>query len=168
MSESLETMRPSRMWRLMPLDVRTSAAAAFWRDEQAALEQGEAVALIARQIKFRPKSVTALPLERKARHLAGLTQVSELLAARLLVAYHLEHQRPMMAAFLDANGIPHDNGLITAEEPTAPEPAVLDKAVAVLAAEYPKADVARYFWTLLWQDPETWGGLEGRPELVEA
>ena len=161
-----DEMRPSRMWRLMPLDVRTSAAAAFWRDEQAALEQAEGVALIARHIKFRPKSVMSLPVDRKARHLAGLTQVSDLLAARLLVAYHLEHQRPMMGAFLDAIGIAHDNGLITAEEPTAPESAVLDTAVATVAAAYPKADIARYFWTLLWQDPETWGGLEGRPELA--
>jgi hypothetical protein len=150
----------------MPLDVRTSAAASFWRDDQAALEQAEGVALIARHIKFRPKSVMSLPVERKARHLAGLTQVSDLLAARLLVAYHLEHQRPMMAAFLDAIGIAHDNGLITAEEPAAPAPDVLDKAVATLGEAFPKGDVARYFWTLLWQDPETWGGLEGRPELT--
>ncbi|MDP1569753.1 MAG: hypothetical protein Q8L86_07095 [Vicinamibacterales bacterium] len=150
----------------MPLEVRTSAAAAFWRDEQAALEQAEAVALIARQIRFRPKSVMSLPVERKARHLAGLGQVSDLLAARLLVAYHLEHQRPMMGAFLDALGVPHEQGLITAEEPSKPEPAMLDAAVVTLAAAYPKGDVARYFWTLLWQDPETWGGLEGRPELA--
>lgn len=166
MSESVETMRPSRMWRLMEPGVRASAAAAFWHDDQAGIEQAEAVTLIARQIKFRPKSVLAMPNDRKARHLAGLPQVSELLAARLLVAYHLEHQRPMMAAFLDAIGLAHDNGLITVEEPSAPEPAVLDAAVATLAAAYPKADVARYFWTLLWQDPETWGGLEGRPELA--
>jgi len=158
--------RPARMWRLMPLEVRTTAAAAFWRDEQAALEQAEAVALISRQIKFRPKSIMSLPVERKARHLAGLGQVSDLLAARLLVVYHLEHQRPMMGAFLDALGVPHDQGLITAEEPSTPEPATLDAAVVALAAAYPSADVARYFWTLLWQDPDTWGGLEGRPELA--
>jgi hypothetical protein len=27
--------------------------------------------------------------------------------------------------------------------------------------------VGRYFWTLLWQDPETWGALQTRPELAE-
>jgi hypothetical protein len=158
--------RPSRVWRQMPVEARTSAAAAFWRDEQTALEQAEAVALIARQIKFRPKSVLALPVEKKAKHLAGLAQVSDLLAARLLVAYHLEHQRPMMGAFLDALGIAHEDGLIKDESPKAPDAATLDKAVATLAAAYPKPDVARYFWTLLWQDRETWGGLDGRPELA--
>ena len=161
-----DEMRPARLWRLMPADARQSAAQAFWRDDQAALEQAEAVALIARQIKFRPKSVVSLPVDRKAKYLAGLVQVSDLLAARLLVAYHLEHQRPMMAAFLDALAIGHDNGLITDENPKAPEAATLDAAVATLTAAYPKPDVARYFWTLLWQDPDTWGALSGRPELA--
>ena len=150
----------------MPLELRTSAAQAFWADEQAALEQAEAVALIAQQIKFRPKSVISLPVDKKARHLAGLGKVSDLLAARLLISYHLEHQRPMMGAFLDALGIAHEDGLIKDESPAAPDAATLDKGVQELAAKYPKADVARYFWALIWQDPDTWGGLKGRPELA--
>ena len=163
---SVEEIRPARMWRLMPPDLRVSAAGAFWADEQAALEQAEAVALIARQIKFRPKSVLSLTLDKKARHLAGLVQVSDLLAARLVISYHLEHQRPMMGAFLDALGIAHEDGLIKDETPKTPDAATLDTGVRGLAAAYPKADVARYFWALLWQDPETWGGLKGRPELA--
>jgi hypothetical protein len=163
---ALDDMRPTRVWRTLPIEPRVAAAAAFWRDDQAQLEQAEAVALIARQIKFRPKSVMALPVERKARHLAGMAQVSDLLAARLLIAYHLDQQRPMMGAFLDALGIEHQEGLITAESPSAPTPDKLDEAVKALTAQYAKPDVARYFWTLLWQDPETWGGLQGRPELA--
>jgi hypothetical protein len=161
-----DEMRPARLWRGLSSDLKLSSAAAFWRDEQARLEQAEAASLIAQHIKFRPKSVRALPIEKKAKHLVGLPQISDLMAARLLVAYHLAHQRPMMGRFLDALGIAHDQGLITEEEPKAPEADKLDQAVAVLTAEFPKADVARYFWTLLWQDPETWGGLEGRPELA--
>ena len=160
-----EEVRPARVWRQMPAELRTSAAQAFWADEQAALEQAEAVALISRQIKFRPKSVITLPNDKKAKHLAGVTQVSDLLAARLLIAYHLEHQRPMMGTFLDLLGIAHEDGLIKDEEPKVPDAATLDTAVQGLAAKYPKTDVARYFWALLWQDPETWAGLKGRPEL---
>lgn len=157
--------RPAKLWRLMPSDLRLAAAAAFWTDDQAALERAEAVALIARQIKFRPKSVLSLPTERKARQLAGLPQISDLLAARLLVSYHLEHQRPMMGRFLDLLGIEHEEGLIADDTPAAPAPEVLDKAAGELAKEFPAVDVSRYFWTLLWQDPETWGGLHERPEL---
>lgn len=163
-----DELRPARLWRGLPNDVKVAAATAFWSDEQAALEQAEGVALIARQIKFRPKSVLALPVEKKARHLATMGQVSDLLAARLLVSYHLEHQRPMMGRFLDLLGIPHENGLINEESPAAPSQEKLDEASKTLAAEFPPADVARYFWTLLWQDPETWGGLRERPELNAA
>ncbi len=166
MSLSPDDPRPARLWRLMPLDHRIAAATAFWTDEQAAIERAEAVALIARQIKFRPKSVLALPIDRKAKHLAGLAQVSDLLAARLLVSYHLEHQRPMMGRFLDLLGIAHVDGLIADESPAAPDAATLDTAVTELVNEHALVDVSRYFWTLLWQDPDTWGGLQGRPELM--
>src|SRR5262245_50950909 len=151
MTSAAEEIRPARLWRSMPAEQRGSAAAAFWSDEQAAIEQAEAVALIARQIKFRPKSVLALPVEKKAKHLAGL---ADRLAARLLVSYHLEHQRPMMGAFLDLPGIAHEDGLIKDEAPKAPDAAALDTAARGLVEKFPKGDVARYFWTLLWQDPE--------------
>ena len=163
---SVEEIRPARLWRLMPLDLRVAAAGALWADDQAALEQAEAVALIARQIKFRPKSVMTLALDKRAKHLGGLVQISDLLAARLVISYHLEHQRPMMGAFLDALGIAHEDGLIADESPAKPDDATLDQAVKTLTAAYPKATVARYFWALLWQDPETWGGLKDRPELA--
>jgi hypothetical protein len=161
-----DELRPAKLWRTLPLEARQAAAVAFWSDDQAGLEQAEGVALIARQIKFRPKSVLTLPVEKKAKHLAAMGQVSDLLAARLLVAYHLHHQRPMMGRFLDLLGIPHEEGLITEESPDAPAPEKLDEAAKALAAEFPAADVSLYFWTLLWQDPETWGGLQGRPELT--
>ena len=160
-------MRPAKLWRTMSADRRTAAATAFWTDENAALEQAEAIALIARQIKFRPRSVQGLPVDRRAKYLAGIAQVSDLLAARLLVVYHLEFQRPMMGAFLDALGIPHVNGLIEEETPKTPTPEQIASAADQLAAAYPKGDVGRYFWTLLWQDPETWGALQSRPELHE-
>ena len=159
-------MRPARLWRTLPLELKVAAATAFWSDDQAGIEQAEGVALISRQIKFRPKSVLTLPVEKKAKHLASMGQVSDLLAARLLVSYHLQHQRAMMGRFLDLLGIAHEQGLINDEAPPAPAPEKLDEAAKTLATEFPKEDVSRYFWTLLWQDPETWSGLQGRPELL--
>lgn len=151
----------------MSTEQRTAAAGAFWSDENAALEQAEAIALIARQIKFRPRSVQGLTVDKRAKYLAGLAQVSDLLAARLLVVHHLEFQRPMMSAFLDALQIPHANGLIEEDTPKAPTPEALAAAADQLAAAFPRADVGRYFWTLLWQDPQTWGALQDRPELAD-
>jgi hypothetical protein len=161
-----DEMRPAKLWRTLSPDMRMAAATAFWSDDQAGLEQAEGVALIARQIKFRPKSVISLPVEKKAKHLANMGQVSDLLAARLLVSYHLQHQRPMMGRFLDLLEIPHQDGLINDESPAAPSPDKLDAAAQTLVSEFPPDDVSRYFWTLLWQDPETWGRLRDRPELA--
>jgi hypothetical protein len=163
-----DEMRPAKLWRTLTPELRIAAATAFWSDDQAGLEQAEGIALIARQIKFRPKSVLALPVEKKAKHLSTMGQVSDLLAARLLVSYHLQHQRPMMGRFLDLLGIAHEDGLISDESPAVPAPEKLDEAARTLATEFPTDHVSRYFWTLLWQDPETWGGLRGRPELSAA
>jgi hypothetical protein len=82
----------------------------------------------------------------------------ETVAARLLIAWHLERQRPMMGAFLDALGITHENGLIN-EEVTPPESGRLASAVKTLAASYPAEDVTLYFSALISQDPDTWSGL---------
>jgi hypothetical protein len=156
--------RPSQLWKQLSPERKLQAAEAFWGDGNASVEHAEAIVAIAQRIKFRPKSVIALPVEKKARHLVALGSVSELVAARLLVAYHLAHQRPMMAAFLDALGIAHEQGLINEEEMEAPAPERLEHAAKTLGAAYPAEDVALYLSTLMWQDPDTWGGLEKVPE----
>src|SRR5437660_5013703 len=157
-----ENLTPSRMWRQMSAEQRRRAARAFWSDEEAADDQIQAALLIAQQKKFRPKTVVGLDVDRKARHLASIAALPESLAARALVVYHLAEQRPMMGAFLDALGIAHENGLIQ-EDKAAPDPAKLGPAAAVLASQYPAADVALYLNTLICQDPETWGALRGVP-----
>lgn len=168
MADVPDLPRPSQLWKGLPPEKKVEAAESFWKDENAGLEQAEAIATIAQRIKFRPKSVVTLPIAKKARHLASLAGVSELVAARLLVAYHLDRQRPMMGAFLDALGIKHENGLIEDEEMAAPAPETLKAAATTLASQYPKAEVALYLSTLVWQDPETWGGLTETPEIRQA
>ena len=137
---------------------RLAAAQAFWLDEQATDDQIQAVMLIAQQKKFRPKSVIALDIERKAHHLASLPSLSDPLAARALIVYHLAERRPMMGAFLDALGIAHENGLIQEDE-VKPDASRLASAAATIGEQYPAADVALYLNTLLSQDPATWGAL---------
>ena len=164
MADAPSIPRPSQLWKQLSADRKLQAAEAFWSDDNAALEQAEASAAIAQRIKFRPKSVVSLPRDKKARHLVALTAVSELVAARLLVAYHLAHQRGMMGSFLDALGIKHDQGLIEEEEVTPPPPERLREAAAAIAGQYPADDVALYLSTLVWQDPETWGPLADAPQ----
>ena len=143
----------------MTFEQRQRVARAFWQDEEAADDQTQAALLIAQQKKFRPKTVIGLDLDRKAKHLATVAGVSDQIAARALITYHLAEQRPMMGAFLDALGIAHENGLIQ-EENVKPDTAKIQGAVEKISADFPKEDVQIYLNTLVCQDPETWGGLE--------
>ena len=143
----------------MPLERRVDAAGLFWDDEHSADQQMEAVAAIATHMKFRPRSVVTLAPEKRAKYLAQLPTVTDAIAARALVNYHLERQRPMMGAFLDSLGITHENGLISEENVAKPDAGKLKAAAGELASKYPAADVSLYLSTLVSQDPDTWGAL---------
>ena len=156
--------RPSQLWKQLSPEKKRLAADSFWRDEPATAEQAEAIHLIAQRIKFRVKSVVAMPIDKKTHYVLGMPAVSEGMAARLLVTYHLGHQRPMMGAFLDALGIAHEKGIIAEEEVQPPSPDALKKAATSLTASYPADDVSLYLATLVWQDPATWGPLADLPE----
>ena len=162
-----DTLTPSRLWKRMTLDQRQRAARAFWSDPDATDDQVQAALLIAQQKKFRPKTVIGLDLDRKARHLATLGSLPDTIAARTLVIYHLADQRPMMVAFLGALGIGHEDGLIQDEKVT-PDADKIGPAVAQLTAQFPADDVQLYLNTLLCQDPETWGPLDGIVEGLPA
>ena len=166
MQQDYSGFRPSRIWKRLPVSRRAEAAELFWGDEQSAEQHVEACTSIATHMKFRAKTVLGLPLEKKTQYLVRLPNVSDTVAARALVSYHLERQRPMMSAFLDALGVAHDNGLIDAETVVKPESEKLRAAVADIASRFPPEDVALYFSTLVSQDPDTWGELAELPQTA--
>lgn len=146
------------------MERRVDAAGLFWDDEHSADQQMEAVAALATHMKFRPRSVITLAPEKRAKYLAQLPTVTDTIAARALVNYHLERQRPMMGAFLDLLGIAHEDGLISEENLPKPDEATVRQAAKELAEKYPAEDVSLYLATLVSQDPETW---ESLVEVVE-
>ena len=152
------TLTPARLWKRMNADQRLRAARAFWNDEEASDDQIQAVLLIAQQQKSRPKFIMALDTERKAKRLASLALLTDIVAARTLVVYHLADHRDMMGAFLDALAIKHENGLIEDDE-VKPDPEKLKGAVATLREKFAPEDVTLYLDTLRCQDPATWGAL---------
>lgn len=162
MTESNLTL--SKAWRRMTTDLRLRAARAFWAQEQAPEDHGQAVLLIAQQMKFRPKFVLGLEPERRARHLAGMVALPERLAARALVAYHLAEQREMMGVFLDALGLEHEDGVIE-DDDVRPDPERIAPAVSAIAERFPAEDVSLYLTTLFCQDPDTWSELGKVPQI---
>jgi hypothetical protein len=151
--------RPAVLWKQMTDAQRQAAAHAFWTDPQSQMEHLEINALMARRLNFRMKSIQTMAVDRKVKHLMAMGNVSDGVAGRLLVTYHLSSQRAMMAAFLDALGIAHENGLIAEDAAPQPDPEKLKSAAATLRESYPAEDVTLYFSTLVLQDSETWGGL---------
>ena len=70
-------MSPAEIWKQLPIDVRVAAADAFWRDDQSQdveMQHAEAVMILARRLNFRPKSLQALPIERRAKQQGPLHQ----------------------------------------------------------------------------------------------
>jgi hypothetical protein len=155
--------RPSRLWKDLPPEKRLAAADAFWRDERSQeihAPRVEAIVAIARRLNFRGKSVQALPTDKRAKYLAQMTDVSESIATHALIAYHFNVQRPLMSAFLDAVGIAHEEGLITAEQVDAPSAEKLREAADKVRATFPVDDLEIYLRTLVTLDGETWRALD--------
>jgi hypothetical protein len=75
---------PSRIWRRLPLERRIDAAKAFWQnaEEASQTEQMEAVLALSRHMKFRPQSMQAMPLDKRAKYLAQLPAITDSIAAR--------------------------------------------------------------------------------------
>lgn len=147
----------------MPLDKRTSAALAFWNDEDSPdieMQHVEAMASLARRLNFRAKTIQTMAADRLAKHLAQMSDVSDAVASRALIAYHFADQRAVMAAFLDALGIAHENGLIKEENVPAPDKAKVEEAVKAVKAAHDAGDVDLYLRTLAALDPETWAVID--------
>ena len=157
--------RPSQLWKEMSPETRLRAAEAFWRDTDSPdiqVQQMEVVMTLARRLNFRAKSIQSLPVVQKAKHLAHLPDVTDAVAMRALVAYHFADQRPLMGAFLDGLGLAHEDGLITAEEVTAPDRERLAAALTAVRSTgtFQPEDVNLYLRTLASLDGETWSNVD--------
>ena len=161
----LDHCTPVQLWAALPPEVRLAAARSLYaHDWGGSPTKREADATIMMALRFREAAVRQLPVERRAQYLAKQVRPGDSLASSLLLALHLEARRPMLAAFLDALGIAHENGLIAEEqEPEPPTEAKVAAAAKELNAKFPADDVDLYLAALYVLDRETWKGV--RPLL---
>ena len=153
-------MSAARIWRRLGRDERVAAARHFWNDP-ASEAVGLADAAIIKVLHVRPQAVRTLGAERKTSALASVTDPNELLAASLLVALHLGERRALLAAFLDATGLPHDDGLLAEDASAQPVPEeTARRGVAAVLAAFPPEQVRTYLNTLWLQDHDRWEALE--------
>ncbi len=153
----------ARLWKQLSAEDRLAAANAFFQEPSPEVV-GMALGAIVRARHMRPQAARALAPEAQARILATVLDPGEALSASLLVALHLAERRPLLGAFLDALGLPHDNGVLKEEGDAAPlDEGQVRRGVAALTA-FPPAQVETYLNTLWLQDPEHWAVL---PKVVE-
>jgi len=157
----------SRLWKRLTPQERQSAALHFWHEPPQEV-LGTAVAAIVKARRLRPQVARSLPVEARARALASVLEPGEPLAASLLVALHLGDRRPLLGAFLDALGFPHENGVLTEEADARAAPTVdaARGAVRAVLPSFPARDVGVYLNTLWLQDPERWAALEAASDAV--
>jgi len=132
---------------LADADRRRRIGAAFWKHADAQ-SRAIATAQLAKAVHFREESLRKLSADKRGEMLAnraGAHEFEEALAAALM-HYHTHEQREMLAAFLDAWKIPHENGSIETDEYKAPTTDEVRDAVTALS-QFDRRDVAIYLAT---------------------
>ena len=160
LKEGLAQRGPYAVWELMTEDEQQAAAAALWesadRDTRAVLEM-----TLAKDLKFRPQSIRKLPSERVVSRLVRLAEdVPENLLFQYIFHLHMSDRRQLLATFLDAAGIPHENGVLDLpEDYEGPDAAEVERAARdLVAAEGHEAVV--YLATLKVADRDFWSALD--------
>ncbi|HVR71212.1 MAG TPA: hypothetical protein VMT87_10245 [Vicinamibacteria bacterium] len=155
----------TRVWKRLGREERVAAATHFWREPPEDVV-GAALSAVIKARRLRPQVARALPPEEQARALAGVLDPGETVAAALLVSLHLGERRALLATFLDAAGLAHEDGILRDEEGGAPPlgEAGARQGVRALCAAYPREQVETYLNTLWLQDPERWRVLEQAPD----
>lgn len=150
----------TRLWKNLTADERLRASTAFFEEPPPELASA-AVSALVKARHLRPQAARSLPPEAQARILATVLDPGEPLAQGLLVGLHLSERRPLLGAFLDALGLPHEDGILKEEADAAPpvDAAGAQAALASLAA-FPAHEVRTYLNTLWLQDKERWQALE--------
>jgi len=153
----IDDLSPSRLWGALDAETRALAARAMYGERET---RREADAAVASALRFRPAAVSKLPVEQRVNYLLRAVHPDDGLAGSLLLALHLTYRRPLLAAFLDRLGIPHDDGLIDPDHDVEQiDPQTLTAAVEQLYTSFPAADVELYLTSLVAMDPDAWSGL---------
>lgn len=160
LAEAVKARGPYAVWDLMDEEERRAAATALWtegdRDSRAALELA-----LAKELKFRPQSIRHLGADRVVPRLVRMAStLPDAVLFQFLFHLHLSERRPLLVEFLDAVGLPHDNGVLDLkEEATAPDPEHLKTAATALLAQHGKPALV-YLATLKVADTDFWSGLD--------
>jgi hypothetical protein len=118
---------------------------------------------VAESLRFRPQAVRKLAMAQRAKRARQLLEqgANAELAYEVFGAYLIRNQKELVTGFLDATGVPHQDGMIEDVERSQPDPKKIAGAVADLDARFPPEDVTLY----LALATEQWPDLSALAEL---
>jgi len=116
---------------------------------------------VAKLLRFRPQAIRKIPLEKRAKLARGWIEQKHNaeLCYELFGTYLVRTKKDLVTGFLDATGVPHEEGMISDLEKAKPDPQKLDAAVRDLDAKFGAEDVTLYLSLCA----EQWPGV---PELA--
>ncbi len=160
LKEAVEQRGPYAVWDLLTEDEQRDAATALWenadRDTRALVEL-----TLAKELKFRAQSVRRLSADRVVPRLLRLAEeLPENVLFQFLFHLHMASRRPLLVEFLDALGLPHDNGVLDLpEDAQTPAPDAIATAARDLMAAHGHQGLV-YLATLRVADSDLWSGVE--------
>ncbi|NOZ93897.1 MAG: hypothetical protein GXP47_04020 [Acidobacteria bacterium] len=160
LKDAVEDRGPYAVWELMTDEERRAAAAAAWVGAE-----GEGKTLLqmtmAKELKFRPQTVRRLPADKVAGRLAHIAKnLPEDALFQLLFHFHLAERRKLLGEFLDAVGLPHEEGILDLPEDAEPPEASKVKEAAEVLVKAHGRDAVIYLATLAVADGAFWGGVD--------
>jgi hypothetical protein len=116
---------------------------------------------VAKLLRFRPQAIQKIPLEKRAKLAKNWIEQrrNAELCYELFGTYLVKNRRELVTGFLDATGVPHEDGMISDLERARPDPARLPAAVSELERRFGAEDVTLYLALCA----EQWPGV---PELA--
>ena len=158
--EAVEQRGPYAVWELMDDDEKKAAAVGFWNEADRESRSAIEVAL-AQDLKFRPQSVRQLSAERVAGRLVRLADaLPETVLFQYLFHLHMGDRRPLMVEYLDAVGLPHDDGALDLPEDFEGPDGTKVEAAARDLIKAREHEALVYLGTLMVADADFWKGLE--------
>jgi hypothetical protein len=158
--EAVEQRGPYAVWELMDDDEKKAAAVAFWNEADRESRSAIEVAL-AQDLKFRAQSVRQLSADRVAGRLVRLADsLPETVLFQYLFHLHMTGRRPLMVEYLDAVGLPHDDGALDLPDDFEGPDGEKVEAAARDLVKAREHEALVYLGTLIVADTDFWKGLE--------
>lgn len=168
LADAIEEKGTFAVWELLSDEERKAAAAALWanaeRETKDALTRD-----LATQMKFRPQAVRVMAPDKVAPRLAKIADTSpDLVRFQFLFHLHLAERRDLMAEYLDALELEHEDGVLQLDDDAeAPDEAKVTAEAEKLVEEHGHEAVV-YLATLAVADAEFWSGVTPVLEKYDA